>query len=152
MAPPRGFEPRQTFTYSWLSRPGCYHYSTTAYYMRRPTFAPHMEAFNFHSPNHPEICCRDTGRPVAYMHGARGVCRPHSSLTTSNALAKRPLCQHWVHGHIKVTIKATLREELQVIHPQHQCRRKLNHDHQTLLQLFQHIKQFLIHWRHLFDH
>ena len=32
--------------------------------MRRPSFAPQMGTFNFHSPNHPEICLRCTGHTV----------------------------------------------------------------------------------------
>ena len=69
-------------------------------FMRRPTFAPHMEAFNFHSLNHPDVI-RASGRPVSNDNGACCVCRPRSHLAMPNGLANRPLCQHWVSRQIK---------------------------------------------------
>ena len=92
-------------THSPISSRGCYHYSTMAYVIRRPTFAPYMRAFNFHSPNHPDIL-RVSGHPLSNDDGAgRGTRTPKGfqapTLFKSASSSSRITCIYGVGGGIR---------------------------------------------------
>ena len=59
--------------------------------MRRPSFAPQTGTFNFHSPNHPEICSRCTGHTVVQHKQLSGATR-HLGLESNQTYSSFTKC------------------------------------------------------------